>query len=99
MTGTKQMTKVPYLIVGNGYISSHLVHYFNLLSIDYSHWHRKSPVDFIKFVPNCDKILLGISDDSLESFIDTNKEILSNKILVHFSGIKSFKDVFDSLEI
>lgn len=93
LTSTKQMTKVPYLIVGNGKISTHLIHYFNLLGIHYSHWHREIPVDLIKLVRNCEKILLGISDDAIEKFLDTNKTILSNKVLVHFSGIKSFNDV------
>ena len=75
-----------YLIIGNGRVAKHVMHYFDLLNITYQHWHRKINIDLLSdYILNCDIILCAISDDAIENFIQ-NHLFDCKKTIVHFSG-------------
>jgi len=77
------MGQVPqYLIIGNGRVARHFLHYFSLLGISVSHWHRGLPLEELG---DAERILVLIRDDVIENFIRDN---LGDKqgIKIHFSG-------------
>lgn len=75
-----------YLIIGNGRVARHFIHYFNLLSIPCLHWHREHPLTRLhELASQSTHILLLISDDTIEGFIQ-NHLILTQACLIHFSG-------------
>ena len=74
-----------YLIVGNGKLASHLKHYFSLLDIPHNIWNRKSNVTFMEAAGSSAKIILAISDGSIEPFINEYKE-LADVTWIHCSG-------------
>lgn len=81
------MRQVPhYLIIGNGRLARHFQHYFNLLSLPYSTWHRgESPEVLQQKVAGASHILILISDAAIEGFIQTHLAS-ANSMLIHFSG-------------
>ena len=76
----------PYLIVGNGKLAKHLIHYFNLLSIPHYHWFRALNESFVELSNISKKIIVLINDDSIESFICENKSDVVKNIWIHCSG-------------
>ena len=77
------MRRVPdYLIIGNGRVARHMLHYLSLLNIEAEHWHRGQDYSALGDAKN---ILVLISDGAIESFI---AEHLSDKkgLKIHFSG-------------
>ena len=84
-----------YLLIGNGRLASHLSFYFNNLNIDYLKWDRNSDLTLDKLILRSNKILLAISDNAIEPFIQKNRNLIQNKLIVHFSGSKSI-DVAES---
>jgi len=76
-----------YSIIGHGRLATHLCRYFSLSNIAFSQWHidldKSLLLDILK---NSNIVLLAISDNSIESFIDENHKILENKTVIHFSG-------------
>lgn len=89
-----------YCIIGDGKVARHMAHYFDLLGINYSRWFRSSKrsplhkfkqlfqaedVALTQALLGCDHVLLLISDDQIESFIQANT-ILESHDLIHFSG-------------
>ena len=87
------MRQVPHpLIIGDGKMATHFVHYLSLLGIGYSRWSRKKYHQIsleTLFVDTTITVLL-ISDDSLKNFIDAHS-LLKTKPIVHFSGALSIK--------
>lgn len=92
------MGQVPvrYGIVGNGRVAKHMRHYFELLRIPWFTWHRgssdsikpdsiKSSFETSEVLNLSDIILLAISDNAIEKFIEEHPS-LNKKKLVHFSG-------------
>jgi len=80
------MNTIPYGIIGNGSVASHFAKYLELLEIPFIIWSRKNdsiPPD--KKLKDCRTIIILISDDSIDSFINSNPS-LSKKTLIHFSG-------------
>ena len=76
-----------YLIVGRGRLAKHLSYYFLSLDITHDIWDRKMSTDLLKeYVQNVDIVLLAIPDDSIEAFVDSNKDFLTGKTIIHFSG-------------
>jgi len=78
-----EKAQVPqYLIIGNGRVARHFLHYFSLLGISVSHWHRGLPLEELG---DAQHILVLIRDDAIESFIRTH---LGDKqgTKIHFSG-------------
>lgn len=81
------MRQVPsYLFIGNGRVSRHFQYYFSLLNIPFSLWHRSlSPALLSEKLQTCTHVLILISDDAIEDFI--NKNLKNNSaICIHFSG-------------
>lgn len=74
-----------YLIIGNGRAAQHTAHYFTLLNLPHTQWARRNLQDLESLVQQSDRILLLISDNEIEKFIQSNSYLLSKKI-VHFSG-------------
>jgi len=82
------MEKAKYLIVGNGKTAKHISRYFELLSIPFNSWNRNESILFEKKVTGEKKILLPISDDQIEKFIEEHKSKVNSQILwIHFSGV------------
>jgi hypothetical protein len=81
------MRQVPhYLIIGNGRVSRHFQHYFTLLNLSFSNWHRAEPIEKLhNFLDTATHILILISDKSIDAFI-TQHLSNSNAIRIHFSG-------------
>ncbi|MGE3919417.1 MAG: DUF2520 domain-containing protein [Gammaproteobacteria bacterium] len=80
--------QIPYLIIGDGRMAKHLAQYFTLLEIKHITWSRQTDPTYSKLADaanNAEKILLAISDDAIEPFIQSHL-IVFNKPFVHFSG-------------
>lgn len=83
----KSVSSMPYLIIGNGRLAKHIIHYFDLLNVNYSQWYRSSSTQLSAFNLDNLKILLLINDDEIESFIcHNNLQKLQNCFLIHCSG-------------
>lgn len=79
-----------YLIVGNGKLSKHFRHYFNLKNISYLIWTRKSKESFESISKHVARILVLIKDDEIQKFISTNQDkVTKDKIWIHCSGMLS----------
>ncbi len=79
--------KTPYLIIGGGKLAKHFCAYFNLLGVEYLQWEksRNSPLE--SELNKCDKILLAISDNALQNFVESLTELnISPHRIIHFSG-------------
>lgn len=89
----------PYLIVGNGRLARHLCFYFDSLSLNYVHWYRSNKENnqknFIHYAAQAGRILLAISDKSIESFILSYPDIPKQKWL-HFSGALSIPGIYST---
>lgn len=92
-------TSYKYLIIGNGKIARHFVHYLSLLGISYKQWTRqkheaaaatlKNEQNLKLWAEQSERILLLISDGAITEFIQTRPFLLTKKV-VHFSGALSF---------
>jgi predicted short-subunit dehydrogenase-like oxidoreductase (DUF2520 family) len=81
------MRQVPhYLIIGDGRVARHFRHYFSLLSIPFSAWHRGQSADLLPpLAQQASHILILINDSAIEDFIrDYLQDATALKI--HFSG-------------
>jgi predicted short-subunit dehydrogenase-like oxidoreductase (DUF2520 family) len=81
------MRQVPHiLIIGNGRVSRHFQHYFSLLQIRCSSWHRQQPISQLHQALNhATHVLLLINDNAIESFIETQLQTYQG-IIIHCSG-------------
>lgn len=80
------MGQVPtYAIIGNGRMARHMCHYLSLLNIPHQQWSRQSSASLEASVSDCHHVLLLISDQAIEPFIQAHA-CLKDKCLVHFSG-------------
>lgn len=75
----------PYLIIGGGKMASHLSHYFSMLDIDFYQWKRTSKQPLDPFLKLSTKVLLAVSDDSIEAIASK----IEDKLIIHFSGVLS----------
>lgn len=75
-----------YLIVGNGRVATHFRHYFSLLNICFSTWHRDQPeTELNQKLSYATHVLVLINDHAIESFVKTHRK--NNKLIwIHFSG-------------
>lgn len=90
------MKAIPkYIIIGNGRLAKHLNYYFSSMDIPYVTWNRNVNLDLLKkLIQNIDIVLLAISDGSIKPFINSNKNLLKNKTVVHFSGALVIEEAF-----
>jgi predicted short-subunit dehydrogenase-like oxidoreductase (DUF2520 family) len=77
--------KKTYLIIGGGKLALHFSEYFSLLNIDFYRWERRSNQPLKQLLELTSKVLLAISDDSIDAVARTIK----NKLVIHFSGVHS----------
>jgi len=75
-----------YLIIGNGRVARHFLHYLSLLNLPVSQWHRGENLAGLReLLPSATHILLLISDEAIEPFIEDHLQATS-AVRVHFSG-------------
>ncbi len=79
--------KIPYLIIGNGRLATHLSHYFQQLSIPFLQWWRGCEQDFQSLMDQTAKILVLINDDAIEDFIHNNLITDNHHNWIHCSGL------------
>jgi 2-dehydropantoate 2-reductase len=82
--------KYSYLIVGNGRLSKHFQHYFQLKNISFKVWTRNTSESHQTFEKNAESILVLINDDAIQNFLENNSGTFSkSKNLIHCSGMLS----------
>ena len=81
------MRQVPhYGIIGNGRVARHFCHYLQLLQLPYRQWQRQQSItELHKLIAWSDRLLLLISDDAIEPFIEQYPQ-LHEKRLLHFAA-------------
>ena len=89
-----------YLLIGDGRLANHLRHYFDLLGLSFDTWSRSvnTENDLDAKALKAHRILLLISDDSIESFANIHlKSHLHqqsiNKMIIHCSGTLTCKNI------
>ncbi|TNF66973.1 MAG: DUF2520 domain-containing protein [Gammaproteobacteria bacterium] len=78
-----------YLVIGNGLMAKHFIHYLNILKLSYKHWYRSYSIEnLILLLKESTHILFLIKDDAIENFIKTNclKYKQKDQLYLHFSG-------------
>jgi len=76
----------PIGIVGNGLLASHFLHYFQLLSIPFVHWHRSQNTKLDQVLQNCEIVWVLISDSAIEEFIQHHQDFFKSRVALHASG-------------
>jgi predicted short-subunit dehydrogenase-like oxidoreductase (DUF2520 family) len=81
------MRQVPhYLLIGNGRVAKHFQHYFTLLNLSFSTWHRQQSILQLQHaLKHASHVLVLIKDDAIAGFL-SDYLIPSNATFVHFSG-------------
>jgi hypothetical protein len=77
-----------YLIVGNGRVARHFIHYFTSLQISFRQFTRNSDIAFQECLIGCTHVLVLISDREIVPFIAKYRGYGKASIVwVHFSGL------------
>lgn len=80
------------LIIGDGRLAKHLLHWCTQLQKPVQHWHRRSTMPLN--LQNIDYVWLAISDSALVPFYqNTLKPLLTGQKVVHFSGSVHHSDL------
>ncbi len=82
----KNKAKIPYLLIGKGRLATHLAYYFKQLSVPYLQWWRGCEKSLRSQMLLVDKILVLISDDAIEEFIQANRLPNKSQVWIHCSG-------------
>ncbi|MCM2352120.1 MAG: DUF2520 domain-containing protein [Pseudobdellovibrio sp.] len=83
------------LIIGNGRLAKHLIHWCTLLQQSVHHWHKHD--NKALSLQNIDYVWLAISDNALVPFYqETLKPLLSGQKIVHFSGSLHHSDMISA---
>ena len=85
-----------FLFIGNGRVSRHLRRYFGALNLAFRVWTRASEQPLRNALPGCSHVLLAISDDAIQPFLEEHGELLEGLTLIHFSGSLSLPPLRDS---
>jgi predicted short-subunit dehydrogenase-like oxidoreductase (DUF2520 family) len=90
----RQVPNRKYTIVGDGKVARHMMCYFNFVGIEFNQWQRQQSLKQLQqAVAQSDVVLLLISDDAIEAFIQ-QYSFLQDKTLVHFSGVLTLENAF-----
>ncbi len=83
-----------YLVIGSGRMATHWSAYLDMLGLTFSQWSRaQGDADsLVSRLENTDLVFLAISDDSLETFYETNLKYFSGPVY-HFSGCHQSADM------
>ena len=87
------MEHLTYGVVGRGRVAAHMTRYLELETQPVRQWHRglsDTPESALK---GSDVVLLAISDDALERFLDAHPG-LSHAICLHFSGSRAVEGAY-----
>jgi len=79
------MNTPTYGLVGRGRLATHLTHYLGLEGRNVVRWHRGAATPVGEGLHAAEVILLAISDDAIEDFIEDHLDI-GGRPTVHFSG-------------
>lgn len=81
------MRQVPqYVLIGNGRVARHVQHYFSLLSLSFSTWQRKEPLEKLHHqLSTATHVLVLLPDHAISDFITTHSH-LTSAYWIHFSG-------------
>ena len=83
------MGQVPrYLLIGNGRVATHLQHYFSLLNLSFTTWHRNLPlIQLHEHLKEATHVLLLITDHAIDDFYIQHLQ-RHQGFYIHFSGSK-----------
>jgi len=81
-----------YGIIGRGRVALHMARYLHLESRTVISWDRSRPRSPEKALESADIILLAISDDALETFLDEHP-LFRQESTVHFSGSRHIEGI------
>jgi len=79
------MNQPTYGLIGRGRVAIHMARYLELEAQSFVTWHRGMPSPPGTALASADIILLAISDDAIQPFIDDHPG-LRQRPIVHFSG-------------
>lgn len=79
------------LIIGNGKLASHWMHYHNLLNIPFTHWFRKSKKTLKPDIFRT--VYLAVTDSAIPNLLIQNPWLQDSNI-VHFSGANYFDGTY-----
>lgn len=82
------MKKLSYGLIGRGRVATHLARYLNLENRQVLSWNRRDSPSPEEALSSADFMLLAISDDALEDFLNEHPQ-LRRAETVHFSGSRS----------
>jgi len=85
------MRQVPYGVIGNGRLATHLRYYLSSLCIPVIQWHRHCDTPVAHAMDSVQHIIIAIPDDAIDPFIDQRPD-LKAKCLIHCSGCLSSKN-------
>lgn len=75
------------LLIGSGRVANHLKHYLAMLDFPPLQWsHHDSHEKLVELLKRSDRVALAISDDAIAPFTADYRELLSNRLVFHFSG-------------
>jgi len=74
-----------YGLIGRGRAATHMAHYLGLENRSVLQWHRALETEPAAALLDADVILLAISDDAIEPFLNEHPEFRTRPV-VHFSG-------------
>jgi 2-dehydropantoate 2-reductase len=74
-----------YGLIGRGRVATHMAHYLGLENRRVIHWHRDLGSEPESSLHDAHMILLAISDDAIEPFLEEHGEF-HDRPVVHFSG-------------
>lgn len=79
------MNTPTYGLIGRGRVATHMARYLGLENRSVVQWHRGLATEPARSLDDADVILLAISDDATEPFLEEH-EALRRRPIVHFSG-------------
>lgn len=82
------MEDITYGVVGRGRVATHMTRYLELESQPVRQWHRGQSTAPQSALEGSDVILLAISDDALEPFLEAHPG-LADATCLHFSGSRT----------
>ena len=90
------MMNYRYAVIGNGRLAKHMLHYFSILKIPYTHWYRNSALALKDVVASATHVLLFINDSAIEIFLDEHQPLFADATVVHFSGAHCSERAFSA---
>lgn len=87
------MEHITYGVVGRGRVAMHMTRYLELESQPVRQWHRGRWTTPESALEGSDVVLLAISDDALEPFLEAHPD-LAHATCLHFSGSRAVEGAY-----